>query len=329
MRPWAAPALPARLLNTIHAPGHFLQNGGFMGFSGGVYTRTDGTRTGASVWRQARDAALKILAADQDMHDNDIATALSTCVLKDGTQTITADLPMNSHKFTGMANGTARGDSATVGQVQDQILNYAGASVSGGAETYDITCTPAVSLVDGLMVRFKAHANANHGATHYANVNGTGDIIMCRPDASISLLASDIVANNYTVIQYSAGANKWFILGIPYSPVTNWAPTRGGAFSGGTVALGRTSTGFDGFVSAQVTITGMTVAASATGTLTCPFAVRVSGQTQEAGVGRLGDTPVFASVASGGSAFDIKQAGGGAFTAGTYDLRMNFRYERA
>jgi hypothetical protein len=33
---------------------------------------------------------------------NDIASALSTCVLKDGTQTITANIPMATFHFTGL-----------------------------------------------------------------------------------------------------------------------------------------------------------------------------------------------------------------------------------
>ena len=48
---------------------------------------------------------------------SDIATGLTTCVLKDGTQTITANIPMSSFKFTGLAVGTAATDSATAGQI--------------------------------------------------------------------------------------------------------------------------------------------------------------------------------------------------------------------
>ena len=43
--------------------------------------------------------------------NSDIATALSACLLKDGTQTVTANIPMASHKFTGLSAGTTAGDS--------------------------------------------------------------------------------------------------------------------------------------------------------------------------------------------------------------------------
>lgn len=52
---------------------------------------------------------------------NDIATGLSTCMLKDGTQTITANIPMSSFKLTGLANGSASSDSAAFGQIGTAI----------------------------------------------------------------------------------------------------------------------------------------------------------------------------------------------------------------
>lgn len=41
----------------------------------------------------------------------DLATGLSTCMLKDGTQTITANIPMATYKFTGLGAGSGAGDS--------------------------------------------------------------------------------------------------------------------------------------------------------------------------------------------------------------------------
>ena len=47
--------------------------------------------------------------------NSDIATALSACLLKDGTQTVTANIPMASHKITGLSAGTTAGDSVEYG----------------------------------------------------------------------------------------------------------------------------------------------------------------------------------------------------------------------
>ena len=40
----------------------------------GNFIRTDGARTGASVWEQARDANVLVNAPDADTHDEDVAT---------------------------------------------------------------------------------------------------------------------------------------------------------------------------------------------------------------------------------------------------------------
>ena len=52
---------------------------------------------------------------------NDIATGLSTCLLKDGTQTVTANIPMGGFKFTGLAAGSASGNSLRYEQVNGVV----------------------------------------------------------------------------------------------------------------------------------------------------------------------------------------------------------------
>ena len=74
---------------------------------------------------------------------SDIATGLTTCVLKDGTQTMTANLPMNSFKLTGLTSGSATTDSAMIGQM-GAVLVYAttiSATVSAHAITSIFTST--------------------------------------------------------------------------------------------------------------------------------------------------------------------------------------------
>ena len=67
----------------------------------------------------------------------DIATGLSTCLLKDGTQTVTANIPMSSFKFTGLAAGTTSGNSVRY----EQVLLLAAATWAA--------YTPTVTLVGG------------------------------------------------------------------------------------------------------------------------------------------------------------------------------------
>lgn len=60
---------------------------------------------------------------------NDIATGLSTAVLKDGSQTITADLPMSAHKLTGLSAGSASGHSVRWEQSAPGVVTAKGDAV--------------------------------------------------------------------------------------------------------------------------------------------------------------------------------------------------------
>jgi hypothetical protein len=68
-------------------------------------------------WVQDKDNNIPITASRVDAEDNGFATGLSTCITKDGQTTVTANIPMNTHKFTSLSVGNARTDSITLGQV--------------------------------------------------------------------------------------------------------------------------------------------------------------------------------------------------------------------
>ena len=87
----------------------------------------------------------------------DIATALTNSLAANGETTVTADIPMNSKKFTVLAEGSARTDSVTTGKVQDGTLNW----VAGGGTADAITATyaPAITtLIDGQICCVRATA---------------------------------------------------------------------------------------------------------------------------------------------------------------------------
>lgn len=79
-----------------------------MPFASGTYSLPSGNpvTTGTSISSSWANSTL-----------SDIATALSSALLKDGTQTVTADLPMDSHKLTGLSAGSAAGNSVRYEQV--------------------------------------------------------------------------------------------------------------------------------------------------------------------------------------------------------------------
>ena len=89
-----------------------------MGWDGsGNFTRTDGNRVGSTTWAQARDAGALINAPDADTHDQDLADGLENCVTKDGQNSPSANLPMNSKKHTGVADAAAATEYAAYGQL--------------------------------------------------------------------------------------------------------------------------------------------------------------------------------------------------------------------
>jgi hypothetical protein len=61
-----------------------------MPWSGGTYTRTNGTYNGAGVWASDAAALIKIQSSRHDTHDQDLATGINACVAKDGSNTITS-----------------------------------------------------------------------------------------------------------------------------------------------------------------------------------------------------------------------------------------------
>ncbi len=74
---------------------------------------------------------------------NDIATGLSTAVLKDGSQTLTANIPMSSFKLTGLAAGSASGDSLRYEQRYTNPLTLGTPQASTSGTSIDFTGIPA------------------------------------------------------------------------------------------------------------------------------------------------------------------------------------------
>jgi hypothetical protein len=78
---------------------------------------------GAGVW-SANSVGLPVVTSTVisstmfNAFQTDLTTGLSTCMLKDGTQTPTADLPMHNFKITGLGAPSVAGDALRYGDVQ-------------------------------------------------------------------------------------------------------------------------------------------------------------------------------------------------------------------
>jgi hypothetical protein len=139
----------------------------------------------------------------------DLANGLSTTVTKNGQTTPTANLPMGGFKFTGMADGTAGTDSATVSQIQSAYGTFLTVS---GTNTLTATVSPSLTAYSaGQMFGFVA-ASSNTGATTIA-ISGLAAKSIVTPLGALN--AGDIQSGYFYIIYYD-GTN-FQLLGISTS----------------------------------------------------------------------------------------------------------------
>ncbi len=85
-----------------------------MPFTSGVFSRIHN-------WVADRDSGIKVRADRMDAELDGFAAGLSNCLLKDGTQTVTANLPFNGKRLTGVADPVDAQDGATKNWVQSNL----------------------------------------------------------------------------------------------------------------------------------------------------------------------------------------------------------------
>ena len=172
-----------------------------MPFQGdGSFRRTDGSRTGGNVWQQARDASVKVNAADSDTHDQDIAEALENCLTRDGQNSPSADLPMAGRKHTGVADAVQDDQYASFKQVLALATPFVGASnVAGTANAITLAPTPAATRhTVGRGYRFFVETVNTGAAT--LTVSGLAPVSLRRADGSAMLAGSLPVGRLVTAI---------------------------------------------------------------------------------------------------------------------------------
>lgn len=168
-------------------------------------------------WVTDKNNSVNITASRMDTEDNGFASGLSNCVLKDGTQTITANIPMSGFKFTGLAAGTANTDSVTLGQIQNSTANWI---ASGGAvDAITATYSPAItSLVDGMELDFRA-TGANITTTPtFSPSSLTAHVITQNGGSALS--AGSIPAANFEAkLRYNLAGTRWELMN-PFTNIT-------------------------------------------------------------------------------------------------------------
>jgi hypothetical protein len=154
-------------------------------------------------WTTDAGNGIDIEASRMDGEFDGLATGLSNSIAKDGQTTITANIPFNSKKITGIANGSARTDSIALGQVQDNSYGTLG-TLGGSADTYTANPSPAITAYATGM-EFNLKVNATNTGASTLNVSAIGAKDIKKYDGAGSKLDigfGDLPINQYVKVIY-------------------------------------------------------------------------------------------------------------------------------
>jgi hypothetical protein len=179
-------------------------------------------------WTTDEGNGINIEAPRMDTEDDGFATGLSTCITKDGQTIVTANIPMNSKKFTGLTVGSARTDSISLGQVQDGTYTTLG-TAGGSADTYTATPSPAITAY-ATGSRYIIKINADNTGASTLNISAVGAKNIKKYDgagAKVDVEAGDLQQDQYYDIFYDGTDIVVLNPQLPYIDLTNATKTAG------------------------------------------------------------------------------------------------------
>ena len=191
-----------------------------------------GTYVRVHDWTDDRDAAIPITASRVDEEMDDVATALTNSLAKDGQTTPTANLPMGGYKLTGLGSGSARTDSLTAGQVQDSATQHG--TVGGTANAITLTLTPAITAYAAGQ-RFSFVAGAVNTGAVTLNVSAVGAKAITK-NGTAALVGGEI-ANGALIEAIYDGTQFQLVSNNPTEATAFWGGTSGGSANAQTVTL--------------------------------------------------------------------------------------------
>lgn len=182
-----------------------------MAWSGGIFTRANGD-TG---WVDDAAALIGIEAGLHDTQDNDFKTGINATLTKDGTNTPTANLPMNTNRHTGVGAAVATTDYARFDQVISQTQNSTttwGGTSGGTANAQTLTLSPPITAYAAGQ-RFGFVAGSTNTAAATLNVNGAGAINIITQSTGVSLPSNYLSIGAQYEVVYNGTA--FVLLGDP------------------------------------------------------------------------------------------------------------------
>lgn len=148
-------------------------------------------------WVNDAAANIKIRADRMDNEMNGMATALSSCITKDGQTTVTANLPMAGYRHTSVGDATARNQYASYAQFADgKGLPTVGGTVDAVTLSYSI---PHTTYVNGMSISW-IQSGSNTGAMTI-NIDGLGAKSLTK-NGTTAMSAGDIGAGFLVKAEY-------------------------------------------------------------------------------------------------------------------------------
>ncbi len=223
-----------------------------MAFNGsGTYVLTAGQPVVAGT--DILDSTFNTLTAD-------LATALSTCVTRDGQSPPTANLPMGSFKLTGLSAGTAAGHSVRFEQLQTGTNKLI--TVAGTGDVITGVMTPTyTAYVNGDMFTFIVGSTNTTNVT--INIDGLGAKAVT--NGTTALTAGALTSGRVVVVQYDGTRfqllNSYLVTPITGTTGSTVVPVgttaqRDVSPSAGYVRYNTTTATFEGYGSAWGSIGG-------------------------------------------------------------------------
>lgn len=146
-------------------------------------------------------------AADYNGALNDIATGITNALAKDGQNAATANIPMGSFKFTGLAAGSADGQSVRYEQVFLQAEETVAASV--GSTDFSSTRASTVVLTASGTPAITGFGTMTAGTRRYIRVGGALSVTYNSTSMITPGLASLTFAAGDTFEIVSLGSGNW------------------------------------------------------------------------------------------------------------------------